>query len=131
MCNRVQHQKCVKVRFYDRSAQPTEPPLRALFMRVWCTFVLSSRSGEFGFVNRRSWVQSPPLAPAFAQRAKAVGPKLEERRRTQLPIPGTPVIAAAIHVSIQKVYFEIDWVWVAVFAVIAIAVVVLVLLKKK
>ena len=41
------------------------------------------------------------------------------------------MIAAAIHVSIQKVYFEIDWVWVVVFAAIAIAVVVLVLLKKK
>jgi len=43
----------------------------------------------------------------------------------------TQVIAAAIHVSMQKVYFEIDWVWVAVLAAIATAVVLFVLLKKK
>jgi hypothetical protein len=62
-CNKVQHRNCVNVRFYDMNAFSAKVHFRPIFMRVACMFTSSSRNASYGFVNRRSSVQSRPLAP--------------------------------------------------------------------
>ena len=73
-CNRVQHQKCVTVRFYDGSTQPTKLSFLALFMQVSCMFVSSSRNNGFGFVNRRSSGSIPTTGSSLSNKEIIANP---------------------------------------------------------